>query len=219
MNSMNRSEHLMLLQGPSGQLEAIFTDASTHLQPIIAVICHPHSLMGGTMNNKVVHTVSRALREIGIRNVRFNFRGVGQSSGEYDAGIGETDDLLAVLRWITQAYPGQKLWLAGFSFGSFVAARTATLAKQHGFDIEQLLLIAPPVMEPYTFPSLEKFPCPVSVLMGDADEVVPAEQVYAWFKTLSQPARLLKFPDTSHFFHGKLTDLKNSIHSLYQPPL
>lgn len=219
MNSTNRSEHALKLVGPCGPIEAILTSAGPNPKPVTAVICHPHSLMGGTMNNKVVHTAARALRELGVQNLRFNFRGVGHSAGEYDAGIGETDDLLAMLSWVKQQYPDHHLWLAGFSFGSFVAARTSILAAQHGFSIEQLLLIAPPVMDGYQFETLGRFPCPVSVLMGDADEVVPAEQVYHWFEGLPQPARLVKFPDTSHFFHGKLTELKDSIKALYTEQL
>ncbi|HET8705446.1 MAG TPA: alpha/beta fold hydrolase [Pseudomonadales bacterium] len=215
MISTNRSEHLLKLAGPSGALEAILTSAGPNPHPITAIVCHPHSLMGGTMNNKVVHTVSRALRELGVQNLRFNFRGVGQSEGEYDEGVGETEDLFAVIDWVKKNYADHRLWLAGFSFGSFVAARASTLSAERGHEIEQLLLIAPPVMRGYHFETLPHFPCPVTVLMGDADEVVPAEQVYQWFDTLPQPARLVKFPDTSHFFHGKLTDLKENINRLY----
>ena len=94
----------------------------------VAIVCHPHSLMGGSMNNKVVHTVARTHRDRGHPVVRFNFRGVGESEGEYDAGIGEGDDLLAVMAWIKHCFPAAQIWLAGFSFGSFVAANATRCA-------------------------------------------------------------------------------------------
>src|SRR3990167_3653863 len=86
-----------------------------------AIICHPHSLMGGTMNNKVVTTLARAFSDLGHHTVRFNFRGVGESKGVYDAGIGETKDVLAIWDWIKARRPQDKIWLAGFSFGAFVS--------------------------------------------------------------------------------------------------
>lgn len=219
MNSTNRAEQPLTIDGPAGPLEAMYMNAAGTPQPVSAVICHPHPLMGGTMNNKVVHTASRALRELGVPSLRFNFRGVGHSAGRFDEGSGETDDLFAAIEWMRQHHPGNRLWLGGFSFGSFVAARATTLAAARGIEVEQLLLIAPPVMRGYQFERLANFPCPVTVLMGEADEVVPPEQVYHWFDTLPQPARMVRFPDTSHFFHGKLTDLKDQIKAQFEPLL
>ena len=123
------------IAGPVGNLEAILetpVDASgamveSAVRPRIAVICHPHPLYGGTMTNKVVHMLAKACNELGVRALRFNYRGVGASAGKYDEGNGETDDAVAVVDWALSRWPGAELWLGGFSFGGGVAIRTAVL--------------------------------------------------------------------------------------------
>ena len=127
-----------LIQGAIGELELLTAcppDAAA--QPITAVICHPHPLHGGSLQNKVVHTLARGFGELGARSVRFNFRGVGRSSGVYDNGMGETEDLLAVIAWVRARRPRDRLWLAGFSFGAYVALRASVR-----FDPAQLVLVA-----------------------------------------------------------------------------
>jgi len=150
--------------------------------------------------------LDKALRELGVHTVRFNFRGVGESQGSYDNGLGETDDLLAVHHWVRQVLPEHTLWLAGFSFGSYVALRAANLLHPHA-----LISIAPPV-ERYDFTVLPHPGCPWLVVMGTEDDVVSPEAVFEYVKN-TQPPPLLKTLPAGHFFHRKLLDLKRAVQS------
>ena len=157
------------------------------------------------MQNKVVHTLARGFGELGQRCVRFNFRGVGRSGGVYDHGVGETKDLLAVITWARARRPQDRVWLAGFSFGAYVALRASARA-----DVAQLVLVAPPV-NLYEFNSLTLPSCPLLVIQGAADEVVPAAQVVHWTEQLTPPPALIYLDGVSHFFHGRLNDLRNEL--------
>jgi len=170
-----------------------------------AVICHPHPLHGGTMHNKVVTILERSLRELGLACVRFNFRGVGQSAGVHDEGRGEVEDLAAVVDWARRASPGDALWLAGFSFGSYVA-----LAAARRVGADALVSIAPPVGR-WDFDSIELPDCPWLVVQGEEDEVVDPAAVFAWVESLSKQPHLVRMPETSHFFHRRLMDLRGVI--------
>lgn len=198
-------ENKLFINGPAGQLEVLTHRPATINQSVIAVICHPHPLFGGTMHNKVVYTVARAFKDMGIATVRFNFRGVGLSTGSYDAGMGETDDLIAILAWLNGIHPDYRIWLAGFSFGSYVAARAT---KQ--WSIEQLISIGPPVQN-FNFKELPPFNCPWLVIQGDADEIVSPEAVFSWLDGLSNPPQLIRMQGASHFFHGRLIELREEI--------
>ena len=118
----------LVIDGPAGSLEALLEDPGADGRHF-AVVCHPHPLHGGTMHNKVVHTLARALQEQGMPTLRFNYRGVGASAGAYDDGRGETEDALAVIAWGRRRWPGAQLVLAGFSFGAFVASHA--IARLH----------------------------------------------------------------------------------------
>lgn len=194
-----------LLDGPAGALEVATAMPAADARAGTAVICHPHPLQGGTMTNKVVTTLERALRELGLATVRFNFRGIGQSVGAFDEGIGETEDLAAVAAWVRRVQPHDELWLAGFSFGSFVALRAA-----QRLDAAQLIQIAPPVGR-WQFAHIDLPDCPWLVVQGEADEIVDANAVYAWIASLPHPPQLVKLADTSHFFHGKLLELRSVV--------
>ena len=195
----------LLLPGPAGQLEVMTTSPETPRNPsAIAVICHPHPLFGGTMHNKVIYTLARCFNSMGFASVRFNFRGVGLSQGEYDKGIGETDDLLAVLTWL-ESCPESEIWLAGFSFGAYVAARAAKI-----WPAKQLICVAPPI-ENFPFKELPPFPCPWILIQGDEDEVVSPTAVFTWVDSLEQPPELIKIQGADHFFHGKLIELRNCL--------
>ena len=163
--------------------------------------------MGGTMDNKVVHTVARARRDNGHRVVRFNFRSVAGSEGEFDHGIGESDDLLAVIDWVRRVRPADRIWLAGFSFGSFVAARTCAKALELGAPIDHLLLIAPAVVN-YDFDQLRAFPVPLQLIYGDADEVVDPLEIRRWYDQVRSEKSVHCLEGAGHFFHGRLTELK-----------
>jgi len=196
-----------LLPGAAGDIEVASTALASTQGNKVIVICHPHPLYGGTMENKVATTLVRTFSELGFNTVRFNFRGVGASTGEHDAGIGEADDLLTVFDWISRVLPKVELWLAGFSFGAYVAYRVAT-SSQYQNKIKQLLLIAPPIQYP-EFNILPAPTMPWTIVQGEEDEVVVPQAVFAWLDGITPPARLFRMPTASHFFHGKLVDLKH----------
>jgi hypothetical protein len=195
-----------VIPGVVGDLELLSAcPPQDSARPATVVICHPHPLHGGSMQNKVVHTLARAAGELGTRSVRFNFRGVGRSGGEYDHGRGETEDLLAVIAWVRARRPQDRIWLAGFSFGSYVALQASVR-----FDVAQLVLVAPPV-NLYDFSRLALPSCPLLVIQGGADEVVPATQVLNWVERLTPPPQLVYLEGVSHFFHGRLNDLRSEL--------
>jgi hypothetical protein len=196
----------VLLPGPAGVIEAATALPSPgDARSGTVIICHPHSQQGGTMHNKVVTIVERSLRELGLATVTFNFRGVGESSGTFDDGRGETDDLLAIADWVRQVCPDDVLWLAGFSFGSYVASRAAAQ-----LPLRQLISIAPPVNR-WDFSTLVAPACPWLIVQGEADEVVDPEVVYAFVAAQKAPPTLVRLPETGHFFHRRLMDLRGVI--------
>jgi uncharacterized protein len=194
------------LRGSGGAIEAIASapDAK-HARKGTAIICHPHPLQGGTMHNKVVTMIERSLRELGLATIIFNFRGVGASEGTFDDGRGESDDVLAIAEWAQRVRPDDALWLAGFSFGSYVAARAAPQ-----LPVRQMLSVAPPIGR-WDFNSLASPLCPWLIIQGEADEVVDPEAVYAWVAAHPDPPTLVRMPETGHFFHRRLMDLRGAI--------
>jgi len=196
----------LLLPGPAGVLEAATAlPAPADARRGTAIVCHPHSQQGGTMHNKVVTIVERSLRELGLATVTFNFRSVGASSGTFDDGNGETEDLLAIAAWVEEVRAGTDLWLAGFSFGSYVAARAAAQ-----LPLRQLISIAPPVNR-WDFAAIAPPACPWLIVQGEADEIVDPGAVYAFVEAQQKPPTLVRMPDTSHFFHRRLMDLRGVI--------
>ncbi|GGI89006.1 alpha/beta hydrolase [Legionella impletisoli] len=193
-------EHSFLRAGTAGEIEGILSVPNDVRFDFVAILGHPHSLQGGSMNNKVVTTMSRAFKELCIPSIRFNFRGVGQTDGEYDAGIGESEDMLAITDYWQKAMPEAKFIFAGFSFGSYVVYR---VAAQH--EHELLITVAPPVHH-YDYEAFQHSPSPWIILQGDEDEVVPKDFVLKFAEELSLP--VLEFPKTGHFFHGRLVELK-----------
>ncbi len=199
----------LTIDGPSGALE-LAVGAAVADPRALAVICHPHSLHGGSMDNKVVTMLERTLRDAGAATLRFNFRGVGASAGQFDEGRGEGDDLAAVVALARAWSPGTPLWLAGFSFGSYVSARMA--AELHA---ELLISVAPPVGR-FAFRALAHPPCPWIVLQGEVDEVVDPALVFEHFERMQPPVEMLRFADTGHFFHGKLVQLRERLGTLLE---
>ena len=210
MDHFPEGESALIIPGPEGDLEALTTGPKSDPDGPgnVTIACHPHSLMGGTMNNKVVHTVARARRDMGHRVIRFNFRGVEKSQGAFANGVGEQEDLLAVIDWVRQVRPDDNIYLSGFSFGSYVAAAGCLRAVKRGDAIRHLLLIAPAV-ENFAFDILNRFPCPLSVVYGDADEVVSSEAMAQWAGNVQSPKQIYCLPGAGHFFHGRLTEVKS----------
>lgn len=214
---MNQRETAYLIDGPAGTLETVVRpgDAAgglTH-RPRCAVICHPHPLYGGTMDNKVITTLAACYAELGIAAVRWNFRGVGASAGVHDGGRGEVEDVLAVARWAAQLNPGAEILLAGFSFGAAIAA-----AASERLQPAHLLLVAPPLKR-YAFAPGSRFPCPVGVVIGGEDDLVEAAEVQAWVAGLGSPASCVLIPAASHFFHAQLSNLSAAVMGLLRKAL
>jgi hypothetical protein len=195
------------IAGPVGQLQ-IHVDVPKTSVAVrgMAVIAHPHPQMGGTMHNKVVHTLAKILSQQGYVAVRFNYRGVEQSQGEYDQGRGEVDDYLAVVAWAKDFFQQTQLWAAGFSFGSYIAA-SAVNQLPVDLQLQGTWLIAPPIAR-MNFDALPVLPRPTYVVQGTVDEVVAAEDTYAWCAQRPDQVQLLKLENAGHFFHQRLMDLQ-----------
>jgi alpha/beta superfamily hydrolase len=205
----------LTLPGPAGELEVAVDppEADATPRPLVAVICHPLPTEGGTMHNKVVTMAARAMRELGATTVRFNFRGTGASEGAFDHGNGELDDLRAIVAWVRATRPGDTLWLAGFSFGAYVSLRGAAELQP-----ALLLSIAPPAGR-WDFDHIITPTMPWKVIQGEEDEIVDPQAVYDWFAAVSArhpDAELVRMPETSHFFHRRLMDLRGAIRHLVQ---
>ena len=185
--------------GPVGALECAINEPDGAALGL-AVVCHPHPLHGGTMDNKVVVTLARAFLQRGWRSVRFNFRGIGASAGEWDDGRGEIDDALAVVRAMRRA--GEPLLLAGFSFGAYVASQAA--ARLPDDAKPQRLALVGPSTQKQRMPAV---PADTVVIHGEADDVVPLSATLEWARPQALP--VIVFPGTGHFFHGQLGLLKN----------
>ncbi|MDF2491305.1 MAG: hydrolase of the alpha/beta superfamily-like protein [Pseudomonas sp.] len=196
------------IDGPSGQLEALYLDTAEPRGAVL--VCHPNPVQGGTMLNKVVSTLQRTARDAGYVTLRFNYRGVGQSAGSHDMGSGEVDDAHAAALWLRARHPELPLVLMGFSFGGFVAASLSGRLEAQGVELQHLFMIAPAVMRLSAEHSLARN-CPLTLVQPDTDEVVDPRLVYDWSDALPRPHELLKVAECGHFFHGKLTDLKDLV--------
>ena len=200
-----RTQNAELIQGPSGQLEVVQEKPIGKDRSAFAIVCHPHPLYGGTMDNKVVTTLVKSFQYLGLHTARFNFRGVGRSEGQFDHGQGELEDLLAVINWMQAQHPSREIWLAGFSFGAYVAAKAATQ-----LPISVLVTVAPAV---HHFPMelLPPIKCKWVLVQGEQDDVVPPAQVFAWAESRNPPPIILRFPEAGHFFHGQLGELRTRL--------
>lgn len=206
---MNSATQRLVIAGPAGAIESA-VDAPAEGVEVrgVAVVCHPHPQHGGTMDNKVVQTLARALVQLGWRSVRFNFRGVGGSAGAWAEGVGEVDDALAVIGAARAA--GEPLVLAGFSFGAWVAAEAASRLDER--DRPQRMVLVGPSTERQTMASV---PADSLVIHGETDDVVPLAATLAWARPQALP--VLVFPGVGHFFHGQLGLLKNTVVQALEP--
>jgi uncharacterized protein len=199
------SPEKVAIAGPAGPLEALVEVPDGFAGGDCAVVCHPHPLYGGTMQNKVVHSTARALQERGYATLRFNFRGVGASTGAFDDGRGETQDALAACDYALARWPGARLTLAGFSFGAFVAYQAAGLRPA-----VRLYTIAPPVGR-FDFAEHPAPRVPWVVIQGDRDELVDHARVLEWARQAAPPPTVVVVAGAEHFFHGRLSELKDAV--------
>ncbi len=204
VNNLPRSGKLAI-PGPAGKLEAILEGAGASGIRGAAVVLHPHPQHGGTMHNKVAHSLARAFVRSGFAVLRFNFRGTEGSEGAYDNGVGELDDARAAVAWLQTRYPDVPLWLAGFSFGAAIAVRAALVSPVAG-----LVSVAPAI---YRFANnLEGQPdCPWLIIQGDEDELVEVDETVEWIDSLEPGPELLVMTGAEHFFHGRLNDLRQAV--------
>lgn len=215
MNDMNTYSLSNLLSSPGEKLLVVegsneVLEAKLLVPPIInprfvAILGHPHSLQGGTMNNKVVTTLAQVFSALKIPSLRFNFRGVGGSSGIFDHGLGESEDMLVIARALLKIQPDVQLIFAGFSFGSYVAYRAAA-----HFEHALLITVAPPVHH-FDYQEFSPKPTPWIILQGEDDDVVPLSLVEKFIDDTEFSDPVLLFKDTGHFFHGKLIELKTRL--------
>lgn len=195
----------LFIDGPSGRLEAILERPESVENPRCAVVCHPHPQHGGTMHNKVAHTLARAFLDCGFAVLRFNFRGTENSEGAYDEGVGEIDDARAALAWMRQHFDQESAWLGGFSFGAAVAIKAAVDEPLDG-----LVSIAPAVSR-FASGLTTQPACPWLILIGDQDELVSVDEIVDWVDSLAPGPELLILPGAEHFFHGRLVEMRQDI--------
>lgn len=199
-----------LIAGPAGALEVAHLPPPAHTTARgIALVAHPHPLMGGTMDNKVAVTLARTFHHLGYAAIRFNFRGAGRSAGVFDEGIGETDDAQAALDHALQVYGGEHLVLAGFSFGTYVQSRLWQRIRD-ARHVERLVFAGPAVNR---F-DLAAVPEDTIVVHGEEDDVVPLADVLAWARPQQLP--VVVFPGGGHFFHGRLTQLQRVVAGMWR---
>jgi alpha/beta superfamily hydrolase len=199
---MNAHTERVQVAGPAGRLACAIDTPAEGAVKGVAVLCHPHPVHGGTMDNKVVQTLARAFVQLGWRSVRFNFRGIGGSDGAWDEGRGEVDDALAVIA--SQRREGERLVLGGFSFGGYVASRAAERLPE-AQRAERLVLVGPATSN---F-SVAPVPADSLVIHGEADEVVPLQSTLDWARPQTLPVVVV--PGVGHFFHGQLPLLKSLV--------
>lgn len=195
------------LDGPAGKLEALLEVPQETDVIGCAVVCHPHPLHGGTMQNKVVHTLARSFIGQEFAALRFNFRGVSESDGEFDEGRGELEDIFAAMDWFAKNDPDLPLWLSGFSFGAAMAVHAAAGRAPAG-----LVSIAPAVSQSAGNPGSQP-DCPWLILQGDQDELVNVDETIAWVNDLNPGPELQILEGAEHFFHGKLISLREAVES------
>lgn len=205
ISTKTKDETEVLINGPAGQLELLADESSEENRKGWGIVCHPHPLFGGTMHNKVVTTLVKAFQHLELNTVRFNFRGVGRSIGEFDNGDGELQDLFAVIDWVQRERKNFDIWLAGFSFGAYIAAKAATQ-----IPLKKLVTIAPPVQN-FPMQNLPPITCPWVLVQGGEDDVVPPQDVIAWAESRDPKPTIIQMPQAGHFFHGQLGELRTKL--------
>jgi uncharacterized protein len=197
---------------PIGSLEGILKPEEEHSRPVyVGLVCHPHPLSGGNMHSKVVFQVAKALQEQNIPALRFNFRGVGHSSGAYDEGRGEMDDVRFALDFLSRRYPGIPAIIAGFSFGSWVGLRVGAEDDR----VQALIGLATParMFDGHTLQDCHK---PKLFIHGTEDEQAPYKLTQVWFESVPAPKRLVSIQGADHFFLDRLTEVQDLVSDFVQ---
>lgn len=201
---MNVQTQHFSITGAAGTLECAL-DLPDSTPRGLALVAHPHPLYGGTMDNKVAQTLARAFVALGYVAVRMNFRGVGKSEGEHDAGRGETDDMALLLQHMQQQYPGLPVALAGFSFGTFVQSQLQQRLTAQGTPAERLVLVGTAAGK-WPIPTV---PANTILIHGELDDTIPLSAVFDWARPQDLP--VIVIPGADHFFHRKLQHIKSFV--------
>lgn len=189
---------------PQGHLEGILKPEEEGSTPeYVGIICHPHPLYGGTMHNKVVFKAAQTLQALNIPALRFNFRGVGQSTGTYDEGRGEMDDVRAALEFLSRRYPGVPAIIGGFSFGSFVGLRVAAID-----DRAQAMFGLGVPARWFDGDTLQGCHKPKLLIHGTQDEQAPYDLAVQWFEQIPAPKSMIAVEGADHFFQGRLDEVQ-----------
>jgi alpha/beta superfamily hydrolase len=195
-----------LIAGPAGKLEALLEWDPQMIPRLVALACHPHPLYGGTMHNKVVFRAGKAAFEIGLPTLRFNFRGVGQSEGEFAGGVGEREDTWAALDYLEQRFSGAQVCVMGFSFGAWVGLATGAADAR----VRALVGLGLPTAT-LDFNFLRNVQKPKLIVQGTEDQFSRRAQIEDLYASLPEPKRLHWIDDVDHFFTGKLDEVQQAV--------
>ncbi|MFZ6687859.1 alpha/beta hydrolase [Undibacterium sp. SXout11W] len=209
---MNAQTEHFLITGAAGSLQCALDLPDPEIQglPIgLALVAHPHPLYGGTMDNKVAQTLARTFTGLGYAAVRMNFRGVGESAGTHDAGVGETDDMALLLLHMRERFPGLPVALAGFSFGTFVQASLQQRLIAENNAAQRLVLIGAAAGK-WAMPDI---PADTILIHGELDDTIPLSAVLDWLRPQDIPVTVI--PGADHFFHRRLHHIKQLVTSLW----
>jgi alpha/beta superfamily hydrolase len=212
------------IDGPAGRLEALLDEpaaersvsadgllATGHSGAVRAavVFAHPHTEYGGTMHTKVVYQAAKALTRIGCAVLRFNFRGAGASAGSFSNGPGEMEDFRAALDFMAERYPGTPMWIAGMSFGAWIALTVGAEDPR----VTTLIGIAPPLSR-YDFEAVARSPKPKFFIQGEFDEVCPLKEMREFYARAAEPKELVVIDGADHLFDGKVSEVADAIEDL-----
>ncbi|MCS0810500.1 alpha/beta hydrolase [Massilia agilis] len=205
---MNKFSKKFYLTGHAGKMECLL-DLPDAPPKGIALVAHPHPLYGGTMENKVAQTLARTFVSLGYATARFNFRGVGESEGVHDNGVGEVDDMALMMAHMQEQYPGLPVALSGFSFGTFVQAKLQQRLIAEGRPAERLVLVGTAAGK-WPMPEVPK---DTILVHGELDDTITLQQVFDWARPQDLP--VIVIPGADHFFHRKLGHIKNVVMQLW----
>src|SRR5262245_24601106 len=203
----------LVFRSPAGVLEAVLFCRAEETASAVAVFCHPHPQFGGTMHNKVAYRASEALFEAGLPTLRFNFRGVGRSEGEWSGGPGEEEDAAAAIDFLLGLYPGRRLLLGGFSFGAGVGLALGVRDPR----VAALLAVAPGAGK-RDLSFLARSPKPKAVIQGTSDELCPLPELESTYPSWMEPKSLTLIEGAGHFFEGRLPELQRAVHDALERP-
>lgn len=194
------------IDGPAGRLESMLWTVAESDPRLVAVVCHPHPVFGGTIHNKVVYQVAKALHQAGAPVLRFNFRGAGLSEGSHDKGRGEQDDVRAAINYLASHLPGKPILLAGFSFGAWVGLRVGCEDGR----VTRLVGLGLPVNgSDLTY--LRACEKPKLIIQGGDDQYGSRANLEPLFGAMPEPKRLVIVDGADHFFAGRLDQVAAAI--------